>query len=123
VAELVNEEFGVQITRQLVRKYNPEQNPGVADKWKVIFAETRKKFLASVAEIGIAHQNYRLAELQRLYDKAGKNLVLKCQILEQAAKEMGGVYTSKRQLVLSARDGLAELLGCSPDELPVPLHH
>lgn len=97
IVEVVNEEFGVQISRELVRRYNPEQSK-VAEKWKAIFAETRAFFLSSVAQIGIAHQAYRLAELQRLYHRAGRNAALKKDLLEQAAKEVGGAFTNRREL-------------------------
>lgn len=97
IAELVKEEFGIEVGRELIRGYNPEQRD-VAAKWKTIFDETRAVFLKSVSHIGIAHQAYRLAELQRLYHRAGKNLMLKKELLEQAAKEVGGAFTNRREI-------------------------
>lgn len=98
VAEAVNLEFAVVIPRQNIRKYNPEQNPKIALKWKEIFEQTRKQFLENVSEISISQQAYRLNELQRMYHQAGRNLVLKKAILEQAAKECGGLFTNKRDI-------------------------
>jgi hypothetical protein len=118
VADDVKEEFDVDVSRQQVRTYNPDQCEGVAEKWKKIFDETRATFLRDVARIPIANQHYRLAELQRNLERAGKNIVLRNQIIEQAAKEVGGLYTNKRNLTINPREGLAALIGCSPDELP-----
>ena len=120
VIEAVKEEFSVTITRQHVREYNPEQNKEIAEKWKVIFDETRKRFVEEVDKIGITHQAYRFRELQKLYWNAGGNKVLKAQLLEQAAKERGGVYTTKREIILDAQANLAKLLGIGPDQLPTP---
>ncbi|MGA9771686.1 MAG: DUF2280 domain-containing protein [Blastocatellia bacterium] len=120
VVEAVKEEFSIEISRQLVRKYNPLQTPDIAEKWKVIFEETRKKFKEDLDACGIAHQSYRLRELEKLYHQAGSNKVLKAQLLKQAAEERGGAYTSKREIILDAKESLARLLGVSPDQLPTP---
>lgn len=103
VAEDVEEEFGVKIDRSHVRKYNPDQVAEVAEKWRALFAATRQRFLAEVAEIPIYHQSFRLRELLDLYRKAKRNPVLAASILEQAAKEAGGAFTNRREL--SGRDG------------------
>lgn len=98
ITEEVKAEFGIEMSRELVRAYNPDQRADVADKWKVLFKEARAKFLAGVSSIGIAHQPYRLAELQKLYHAAGRNSGLKRELLEQAAKEIGGAFTNRREL-------------------------
>jgi hypothetical protein len=98
VTEAVKEEFDIEVTRQLVRTYNPKQNPEIAEKWKDLFDETRKRFLTDTSEIGIAQQSYRLQALHELLLQAGLNRALKLQILEQAAKETGGNYTNKREI-------------------------
>jgi len=102
IKEAVKEEFGIDMDREHVRAYNPDQRD-VADKWKTLFQEARAKFLADVSSIGIAHQPYRLAELQKLYHAAGRNSGLKRELLEQAAKEVGGAFTNRREL--TGKDG------------------
>jgi len=110
VCDLVKEEFGIEIDRQQVRNYNPLQVE-VAAKWQALFDATRKKFLETQAEIGIAQQSYRLQELQEWYwwAKRKKNAGLAREILEQAAKESGGGFTNRREL--TGKDG---------KELPAP---
>ncbi len=97
ITEEVKAEFGIMMSRELVRAYNPEQRSDVADKWKVLFKEARAKFLADVSSIAIAHQPYRLIQLQKLYAET-KSPLLKSQLLEQAAKEVGGAFTNRREL-------------------------
>lgn len=99
VAEAVKEEFGIEVPREQVRNYNPLQVE-VAEKWRALFAETRERFLADVAEIGIAHQSFRLRELLDLYHNAkrSRNAMLAASLLEQAAKERGGMYTNRREV-------------------------
>jgi hypothetical protein len=93
----VEEEFGVQLTRDHVRTYNPLQVQ-VSKKWAVLFEATRKAFVEEVGQEGIAHQSFRLRELADLYRRAKnrKNDVLAAQLLEQAAKEAGGAFTNRR---------------------------
>lgn len=119
IVEVVKEEFEIDISRHLVREYDPLRNEALAEKWREIHAATRLEFLKKTAEIGISHRTYRLDQLQRLYDQAGKNIVLKMQILEQAAKEMGGLFTNKRVIDMEAKEALAVLLGVHPDQFPV----
>lgn len=118
VAEAVRKEFGQTIARQSVEAYDPNKKAGakLAQRWRALFAESRKAFLDSTAEIGISHRTVRLRALQRMASGAEDrgNLVLAAQLLEQAAKEVGDVYTNKRQLSGSLALKRTEL---SDDEL------
>jgi len=98
VAEDVKEEFGIDVIRQTVRGYNPEQVQ-VAKKWKAIFDATRAAFLKATASSAIAHQAYRVSELTwwYRYAKSKKNPILARELLEQAAREMGGAFTNRRE--------------------------
>lgn len=123
VSEDVEEEFGVKIDRSHVRKYNPEQVSDVAEKWRVLFAETRKRFVEEVAEIPITHQSFRLRELLDLYRKAKRNPVLAASLLEQAAKEVGGAFTNRREHSgpgggpIATRDATVDLTKLSTETL------
>ena len=48
----------------------------------------------------VAHQAYRLRVLNRALERAEKsgNTTLVLQILEQAAREMGGAFTNRREV-------------------------
>lgn len=98
VAEAVKDEFGLDVTRQAVASHDPTKRTGqqLAQRWKDEFHEVRRKFLEELDEIPIANKAYRLRQLGDLYGNAGKNAVLKMQLLEQAAKEVGGVYEAKK---------------------------
>ncbi len=102
VAKAVKEEFGIVVERTQVQQYNPTRvaSRGLAKKWVVLFDATRKKFLEDASGIPIAGQTYRLRQLQRLTDLAisRNNAALAAQLLEQAAKEVGGAFTNRREL-------------------------
>lgn len=102
VAAAVKEEFGVTITRQQVAGYDPTKATckGMAKKLRVVFAETRKSFLADVSTIPIAQQAFRLRALQREFERAKQrgNSAMVAQILEQVAKELGGALTNRREV-------------------------
>ena len=109
VAEAVKAEFGIEVTRQAVRAYDPTARNAKkpARKWAVIFEETRKRFLAQTSAIPIAQRAVRLRRLDRMYMAAesSKNYALAAQLLEQAAKEEGELFTNARRLQHSASFG------------------
>ena len=100
VVEQVKQEFGIEISRQLCESHDPTKRAGVnlAVKWVTLFHDTRKRFREETAEIPIANRAYRLRTLGRMAVKAesSKNMALTAQLLEQAAKEVGDVYVSRR---------------------------
>lgn len=138
VMKAVKDEFGIAITRQSIECYDPNKRAGrgLADRWRLIFEETRAAFLEDTGKIGISHRAVRLRALQRMAEKAETqgNMVLASSLLEQAAKEMGGAFTNRREL--TGRDGkdlpapvtidagklstgaLRELLGALDDDTP-----
>lgn len=120
VAESVKEEFGIQITRQLAESYNPERRAGssVSEKLREVFYATRRRFLRRLTDRPMYHQAYRLAELHRQYlraDAAG-NTVEARAALEQAAKEVGGLYTNRRVFEVSSLNAAREAFRIMLDE-------
>ena len=114
VAAAVKKEFGIEVSRQLGESHDPNKKAasGLAPKWRVLFEETRKAFLEDTASIAISHRAVRLRALQRMADKAETqgNMVLASSLLKQAAEEVGGSYTNRREL--TGKDG---------KDLPVPV--
>ncbi len=102
VVESVLKEFGIQITRQQVEQNDPTKvsGKGLAKKWSDLFNTTRARFLNEISDIPIANKAYRLRVLQRMATTAEnmKNMGMTAQLLEQAAKEVGDVYTNKQKV-------------------------
>lgn len=102
VAEQVKQEFGLDITRMQASSYDPTKAMGrnLGAKWTAVFEATREKFLADTSSIPIASQTYRLRTLDRMLQRVEKqgNVVVAAQLIEQAAKEIGGAFTNKREL-------------------------
>jgi hypothetical protein len=99
VAAAVNMEFGIDIERQQVARYDPTKKSGdnLAKKYRDIFDATRKAFIEDAINIPIASKTYRLRSLQRMHDYyvSRKNYVQAAAVLEQAAKEVGGMFNGK----------------------------
>ena len=99
VAEAVNQEFGITVTRQQVAKYDPHKAAGInlAQKWKDLFKKFRDDFNTNVQAIPIANKAYRLNMLDRMARDAekSKNRPLAAALAEQAAKEMGDIYVNR----------------------------
>ncbi len=100
VAEAVNKEFGIEISRQTAESHDPTKRQGrnLAKRWVVLFEDTRKRFREDTAEIPIANRAYRLRALGRMVEKVEgmRNYGLAMQLLEQAAKEVGDVYVNRQ---------------------------
>jgi hypothetical protein len=106
VCRQVKDEFGLEVTKQQVSLYHPERRVGrdLSEKWRTIFAETRKNFLEDVSTIPIASQAFRLRALNRMYERvsATANTALAAQLIEQAAKESGGSFTNRQKVDMNA---------------------
>jgi hypothetical protein len=98
VAEAVKVTFGLEVSRQQVHAYDPACSQAPAPRWRELHAAAREKFLRSEAEIGIAQKVVRLRMLERYAQRAEANkyFSLAATFLEQAAKECGGVYESRK---------------------------
>ena len=102
VVDAVKAEFGEVITRQSVEGYDPNKRAGrdLSDKWRELFEATRTAFLDDTSKIGISHRSVRLRKLEAqiaLNEQRG-NSAMVAQLLKQAAEEMGGAYTNRREL-------------------------
>ena len=100
VAAAVKLQFGQTLSRQRIEAWHPERRAGarLGKRWRELFYETRGKLLAELGDIPIACQAYRLKVLQRVAIQAEEmgNLPLALQLIEQAAREVGGVYSAGR---------------------------
>jgi hypothetical protein len=114
VVAAVKKDYAIDVSRQLVESHDPTKKAGtnLGSKWRALFEETRKAFLEDTTQIAISHRAVRLRALQRMAVKAEDqgNMVLASSLLKQAAEEVGGAYTNRREL--TGKDG---------KELPVPV--
>ena len=104
-AQAVHQEYGRQITKQNCEKYDPTKRSGqtLCAELKTEFEATRKQFVDNPQHVPLANLTYRLERMQRVIDHAGKNSVLVLTTLEQAAKDVGGVFTNRKEI--TGKDG------------------
>lgn len=102
VASRVKEEFGIVIDRAHIHTYNPTKvhGPKIAKRWHQLFDATKEEFLKTAGRIPVALKAYRLRELHDMYLRAKQagNLVLAAELLQQAARECGDVFTNRREV-------------------------
>ncbi|MCU4435196.1 DUF2280 domain-containing protein [Acinetobacter bereziniae] len=98
--ELVNQEYGVIVTKQQCEKYDPTKRAGenLSEELKKDFEKTREMFLGKPECIPIANLSVRLQRLENQYQKHSKNRVAALSILKQAAEDMGGKYTNRQEI-------------------------
>lgn len=96
----VEREFGVTMTRDQLSRLDPTNaSAKVGDALTQLFHEKRAQYLTDEAAIPIAHRVFRLQQLNEMLLEEGKMPTGKKEkraILEQAAKEMGGMYEQKQ---------------------------
>lgn len=107
IADAVKEEYGIEISRQGIQAYDPTVGTKPADRWCAIFKATRKKFLETTADIPIANRSVRLRRLERMAIAAEgmRNFALAAALHEQAAKEVGDVYTNRSKVAITDPNG------------------
>lgn len=101
IQEHFRQEHQLDLTARQVGAYDPTRTYFEAgDKWRDIFDQKRKQYLEGVAAVPIANQGFRLNLLYEMVTKAIKDdkPALAAALLEQAAKEVGGVLTNQRDV-------------------------
>lgn len=101
VLTAVKESFGIDVSRDQVQLYDPTIGRDVPGKrWVALFQSTRERFLSETSEVPIAQRAVRLRWLDQMARslKGKKNFPAAAQMMEQAAKEVGDIYTNRREL-------------------------
>jgi hypothetical protein len=107
----------------MVEHYDPTkggEGKRLAKEHVELFHALRARFLSRLDGLAISHKAYRLSQLEQMMRQAktSRNFPLAALLLEQAAKEMGGLYTNRRRLDVNPREALAKLLGITAEQLP-----
>lgn len=100
--ELVQQEFGITISRQQCEAYDPTKRTGqnlskaLADE----FYKTREQFRKNTDEMPLANLAVRLRHYENLLNNPQnkRNPILQLTILKQVAEDVGGKYTNKTEL-------------------------
>lgn len=100
--ELVQQEFGITISRQQCEAYDPTKRTGqnlskvLADE----FHKTREQFRKNTDEMPLANLAVRLRHYENLLNNPQnkRNPILQLTILKQVAEDVGGKYTNKTEL-------------------------
>lgn len=93
-ADLLEQAYGVRVSRQGIAAYSPRHNSRISAVWRAIHDAERQRFIADLSDIPIAFTSYRLAQLQEILDRAtaAGDTAGMLAALDQAAKEVGGFY-------------------------------
>lgn len=125
VQEMVKEQFGEEVTKQQLQRYNPDTFNGknLQIKYVELFRARRQSFLNDVSDIPIANVNVRLKRLENTWIQltAKKNYIAANSVLEQAAKEASGFYTNRNFISpnLEADSFVGWLKGLGTSSLPI----
>ena len=100
-ADVLKAEYRVEISPQGAEAYDPGKRAGrrLGKRWRVLFETTRERFLDRLDEIPETHKAVRVQELARASRifKKQRNYMAMANMLERIAKEMGNVYSNRRE--------------------------
>ena len=107
-AEALSQEHGVSVAPQSAERYDPYKKAGshIARKWRSLFDHTRHAFLDHVEnQIPESNKAVRVHELAiaARHFKARGNYIAMANMLERIAKEMGNLYSNRREF--TGKDG------------------
>jgi hypothetical protein len=100
VAEDVQEEFGVEVTRHQVQYYHPEKGGREPkQEWCEQFYDLREAIREGRVDVAIGQEAWRLQQLMLIYRKLMHmgHYLGAAGMLEQAAKDEGGKYTNRME--------------------------
>lgn len=101
-AKAVQEEFEITVTKQQCEAYDPTKKTGqdLSEELKTEFYRIRKEINKNIESIPIANIFYRLQRLQKIIDHAQfkDNPIIVPNLLEQAAKDVGGLFTNRKEI-------------------------
>lgn len=121
VRAAIQEVFGVDVPLPHILYYDASKpRPDLAAEWRELFATAREGFVQSAAAQAAAIQAVRLREIWDMYRRAKQrgNYALAASLLEQAAKDHGGMFSNVRQLNIGdPAEALGKLLGLTADEV------
>ena len=109
---------GVSVTLDQVVYYDPttKAKKKPAQKWIDLFGETRRRYNTELDEVAIASRRWRLDQLATIVRET-RSPKLKMEAMEQAAKEVGDVYTNRRHVAHSGRIDWGSLTDDQLDQL------
>ena len=121
VAAAMTAGHGIEIVRQQAHNYDasrPIIRARMARALVELFDRSRAEFLARTEGIAIANRAYRLKRLDEMERAARgmRNYGLAAEMLEQAAKETGDVFTNRRD-VTSKGEAVKALIGVSIEDV------
>ncbi len=100
VQELLQKVFGLQASLQQIQRYDPTTAAGATlrPELKALFERARNAMIEGQQDVAIAHRQWRLRELQGIFEfYSRKAPLIALRALEQAAKEDGGAYVRPQE--------------------------
>lgn len=101
IARDLKENFGIEITTQTIDHYHPGRAAGatLSPRFKDLFHEARKAYLAAVAEVGTDDPRVRMLWREEMVLEAwdAGNYRMANAMLDSIAKEAGGAFNRKHE--------------------------
>jgi hypothetical protein len=98
IAKMVKEQFGIDVSPQAMEGYDPTKRLGchLSKPHQELFFAERERFTRQIDAIPIANAAYRISKLQEYCEAAEDegDLKLAAAMLEQAAQDLGGLFTN-----------------------------
>jgi hypothetical protein len=101
ITRTLQQEFGVRISHQAIRRYDPTRSTGCPERWKLLFAATRQKFIEGKAGRGAANAILRTRKRERMMLRAVETIA--DRIIKSTAEYEGDAFAAPRPLTDAER--------------------
>jgi hypothetical protein len=99
ITRTLQQEFGVRISHQAIRRYDPTRSTGCPERWKLLFAATRQKFIEGKAGRGAANAILRTRKRERMMLRAVETVA--DRIIKNTAEYEDDAFAERKPLTIA----------------------
>ena len=136
VCAQLKDEFDIELKPHSLYNYIPDHNPNMDADLKTLFLQVEAEFLEAGKGVPFNNRNRRNVLRERVFWRHERNPVLQKDLLNDAAKDCGGLFAQRRDnastlgddgykvmgdnLAHASNEDLARILSETPDEMIAP---
>lgn len=137
VCAQLKDEFDIELKAHSLYNYIPDRNPNMDADLKLLFQQVEAEFLDAGKHVPFNNRNRRNVLRERVFWRHERNPVVQKDLLNDAAKDCGGLFAQRREdapeqgddddykimgdnLAHASNEDLARILSETPDEMIAP---
>ena len=136
VCAQIKDEFDIELKPHSLYNYIPDRNPNMDADLKTLFEQVEAEFLEAGKHVPFNNRNRRNILRERVFWRHERNPIVQKDLLNDAAKDCGGLFAQRRDeapapgdddykimgdnLAHASNEDLARIMSETPDEMIAP---